>query len=89
TYFSRVTTELTSHFARLGSKLRELDAAEKLRVLHDFYRAGQETEFRFDLVDSMRKGHCFQDAICPDSFEFERGTFRMGERYGRVLFLRD
>lgn len=88
-YFSRVTTELTSHFARLGSKMSELDAAEKLRVLHDFYRAGQEAEFQFDLADAMRKGHGFQDAVCPDSFEFERGSFRMGERYGRVLFLRD
>ena len=40
--------------------MSELDATEKLRVLHDFYRAGQETEFHLDLVDSMRKGHGFR-----------------------------
>ena len=44
-YFTRVGTELNSHFLRLGSKCVELDAAEKLRVLHDFYRAGRRRDF--------------------------------------------
>jgi len=88
-YFTRVGTELNSHFLRLGSKCVELDAAEKLRVLHDFYRAGEEEGFHFDLAETMRKGHHFKDLICPDSFEFEKDHFRMGERYGRVLFLRE
>ena len=33
----------------------------------------------------MRKGHSFKDYICPDTFEFEKDYFRMGDRYGRVL----
>ena len=37
----------------------------------------------------MRKGHNFKDYICPDTFEFEKDYFRMGNRYGRVLFLRE
>ena len=37
----------------------------------------------------MRKGHSFKDYICPDTFEFEKDYFRMGDRYGRVLFLRE
>lgn len=37
----------------------------------------------------MRKGHSFKDFICPDSFEFEKDYFCMGDRYGRVLFLRE
>lgn len=88
-YFTRVGTELNSHFLRLGSKCVELDAVEKLRVLHDFYRAGEEAGFHFDLAETMRKGHHFKDLICPDSFAFEKDHFRMGERYGRVLFLRE
>ena len=47
-YFSRVGSDLISHFAALGSKCTELDATEKLRILHDFYRPGEETAFRFD-----------------------------------------
>jgi type IV secretory pathway VirB4 component len=37
----------------------------------------------------MRKGHDFKDYICPDIFENERDYFRVGDRYGRVLLLRD
>ena len=89
TYFARMGTDLASHFSRLGSKCVEMDAGDKLRVLHDFYRAGEETGFHFDLRESMRKGHSFKDVICPDSLEFEKDYFKMGNRYGRVLFLRD
>ena len=39
-YFARVGADLISHFAALGSKCVELDATERLRILHDFYRQG-------------------------------------------------
>ena len=89
TYFARVTTELNSHFARLGSKCAEVNGEDKLRILHDFYRTGEESSFHFDIQESMRKGHSFKDYICPDTFEFEKDYFRMGDRYGRVVFLRE
>lgn len=89
TYFVRVTTELNSHFARLGSKCVEVNGEDKLRILHDFYRTGEESSFHFDIQESMRKGHSFKDYICPDTFEFEKDYCRMGDRYGRVLFLRE
>ncbi len=88
-YFNRVSTDLTTHLKRLGSKCHELDATEKLRLLHDFYRTGEETDFHFDQVFTMKKGHDFKDYICPDTFEFENDHFTMGDRYGRVLFLKD
>ncbi|MDL2225030.1 ATP-binding protein [Eubacteriales bacterium OttesenSCG-928-M02] len=88
-YFSRVGSDLIAHFARLGSRCVELDATEKLRVLHDFYRTGEETGFRFELSETMKKGHDFRDFICPDTLEFEKDHFKMGDRFGRVLFLRE
>ena len=88
-YFARVGTDLIAHFSRLGSKCTELEAEEKLRIFHDFYRTGEETAFRFDMSQTMRKGHDFKDFICPDTFEFEKDYFRMGDRYGRVIFLRE
>ena len=57
--------------------------------MHDFYRTGEETSFRFDLTSDLRKGHNFRDFICPDSFEFKDDYFKMGNRYGRVLFLKE
>ena len=88
-FFDRVGHDVTAHLNRLDARSEELDAVERLRVLHDFYRTGEETEYRFDLRDAMRKGHSFKDAICPDSLEFKKDHFVMGKKYGRVLFLKE
>ncbi len=88
-YFSRVGSDLISHFAALGSKCTELDATEKLRILHDFYRPGEETAFRFDAKEMMRRGHDFKDYICPDSIEKHSDYLKLGEKYARVIFLKD
>ena len=89
TFFDRVSADVTARLNHLDAHGEELDAAERLRVLHDFYRTGEETDFRCDLAELMRKGHSFKDVICPDSFEFKKDHFVMGGKYGRVLFLRE
>ena len=88
-FFSRIGTDLTTHFSSLGSKCSELSATEKLRVLHDFYRAGEEAAFAFDIYDMARKGHHFKDYICPDNIEKHSDYLKLGEQYCRILFLKD
>lgn len=88
-YFARVGAELTARFAALGAKVTEMDATEKLRVLHDFYRSGEEVYFRFDAQDMMRKGHDFRDYICPDSVEKHNDYLMLGGKYARVIYLKD
>ena len=88
-YFSRVGADLAAHFSALGSKLTELDAHERLRVLHDFYRVGEETDFHFDVHDMAKKGHDFRDYICPDSMEKASDYLVLGKQYCRVLYLKD
>ena len=89
TFFDRVIGDVTSRLNKLDSHSEELDAIERLRILHDFYRVGEETEFHFNLKDSMRKGASYKDAICPDSMEFKKDHFVMGDKFGRVLFLKE
>lgn len=88
-YFARTGAELSSHFNLIGSKCSELNAEERLRLLHDFYRLGEENYFYWDMLDNMRKGHSFKDYICPDSFSFQKDYFEMGSKFGKVLFLKD
>ena len=88
-YFARVGAELTARLAALGAKVTEMDATEKLRVLHDFYRSGEEVYFRFDAQDMMRKGHDFRDYICPDSVEKHSDYLMLGGKYARVIYLKD
>lgn len=87
-YFSRIGADLSNHFSALGSKCIELDAKERLRIAHDFYRTGEETAFTFDIHEQMKLGHDFRDIICPDSAKFKSDYFQIGNRYGKVLFLK-
>jgi hypothetical protein len=88
-YFSRVGADLAAHFNRLGSRAAPLDAGEKLRVFYDFFRPAEDGGCHFDIRQSARLGHSFKDYIAPDSFAFEKDCFQMGDKWGRVVFLRD
>lgn len=85
-FFSRVSTELSAHFSKLGSGCVELDAIERLKILHDFYRSSDE-EFYFDLKESAKKGHSFKDVITPRIPKFKNKYFQFDDKYGRVLYL--
>lgn len=88
-YFSRVGADIAAYYARLGSRCSELDVNGRLKIFHDFYRPGEESSFAFDMSAAMRRGHSFKDTICPDSMEFDKNYFKVGERFGRVLFLKE
>ena len=88
-YFSRVGADPTAHYGRLGSRAAALDANDRLRIFYDFFRSDGKGGFRFDMRNLARKGHSFKDFICPDTFEFEKDRFAMGDKWGRVVFLRD
>ena len=88
-YFARVGADLTTHFTGLGSKCVALNAVQRLRILHDFYRPGDETAFKMNINKKARMGHDFRDYICPDSVERSADHIKLGEKFARVLFLKD
>ena len=89
TFFDRVMNDVTTRLNHLDSHCEELDAVERLRVLHDFYRVGEESRFHIDLRECMKTGRSFKDTICPDSMEFWKDHFIMGNKYGRAMFLKE
>ncbi len=88
-YFARIGADLTAHFAALGSKCAELDADDRLRVFHDFFRPGDESAYSLSLSTRMKLGHDFRDYICPDSLEKHRDYLKIGNKFARVIFLKD
>ena len=89
TFFDRVMNDVTTRLNHLDSHCEELDAVERLRVLHDFYRVGEESRFHIDLRECMKTGRSFKDTICPDSMEFRKDHFILGDKYGRAMFLKE
>ena len=88
-YFRRVDANLSKSFGRLDSGARPVSNHDRLRILHDFFRPGEEQYFTFDLTAAIRRGLDFKDLICPDGMRFRASYFEMGDKVGRVLFLKD
>ena len=88
-YFRRVDGNLTKSLGRLDSTAREVANHDRLRILHDFFRPGEEQYFTFDQTAAIRHGVDFKDLVCPDGISFKAGHFEMGGKYGRVLFLKE
>lgn len=85
-FFSRISTEITQHFAKIGSFCEEIELEDRLKILHDFFRDAEDG-FSFDLKDLAQKGHSFKDVICPRAPMFKHKYFKLDDRYGRVLYL--
>jgi len=88
-YFSRIESELSQTFGRLSSSVAPLGIKQRLKILHDFFRAGEVSKFKFDMTDAIKSGYDFKDSICPSAISFHPGYFTMGEKFGRVLFVSD
>lgn len=88
-YFRRVDANLAKSFGRLDSGAHPLDNHDRLRILHDFFRPGEESYFTFDQSAAIRRGLDVRDLICPDGLQFRAGHFEMDGKFGRVLFLKD
>ena len=87
-FFHRVDADLSKNLERLDSGAKALDTYERLRILHDFFRPGEEQFYKFDLNASMRLGHSFKDYIAPDGMKFLSDHFELGGKVGRGLFMR-
>lgn len=84
----RLESEVSTSLKRLGSKVITLDTKERLEILHDFYRPGNEGLFYFE-KENKQKQISYKDLIAPDSFEFKKDHFMIGDKFARVLFIRD
>lgn len=88
-FFNRLSATLDIRFKALSSHLEEVSLYDRLKILHDFYRSGEENNFRFNLLETMRKGHDIKDYICPDSIKINKDFFMLGNKYARSLYLKE
>ena len=89
TFFTRVGNELAANFSKLSSQLHELCNKERTRIFHDFFRSGEESNFRFNEKELCRRAHSFKDVIAPDMIEFKHDHVKIGEKVGRILFIKN
>lgn len=88
-YFSRIGTLLLARLAQLSSVAQELSAEDRLKLFRDFFKQDNQVSIPCDIAAWRQKGHNFKDWIVPGTMEFSADHFKMGDKFGRVLFLQD
>lgn len=88
-FFDRFGQDFSRRLKRLQSAVTRLSARERMELLYDFYQAGAESYFDFDLEAAKRRHTSWKDYVCPHRLQFKRFHFNIQKRHGRVLFLRD
>ena len=87
------------------SVVKPLTTVERLKIMHDFYNSGQESEFLaqyipndknadaamkdFDLRTLTEAGISTKDVIAPDYFEFGKEKMIIGDKYAQALCVQD
>lgn len=89
--FSLIEQELHLQFKKINDVgITPLSLAERLEILHDIYNIGDEGTFKkiFSIETLSKQGITTKDIIAPSSFDFKKpNMFKMGDLYGRALFL--
>ncbi len=85
-YFKIMDTQLKGHFAVWKSNIVRLDAKERLRSLHSFFRMGRESEFEWNFAECIRKKQNWKNDILPTSIEQHKGFLVMDKKYVCVLY---
>lgn len=90
TYFNSVEVNMERDFKEIGSEIVPLNAKERLRVIHDVYRFGRESEFYFNLQDFLNKGWDFKDAVVGTRLDFSVSEtwFRADDKYLSAVYVK-
>ncbi len=89
TYFNTIEFSTKQLFAKLGSNLIPLDATDRLRALHSFYRMGEEETFRFDWEEALRLRRDWRNDIINTSLREHKDYLELEDgKVACTLFVR-
>lgn len=87
-FYGTLESRLKDFFHRFGSRLISMDAVERLKCLHDFYRMGKEEEFHLTW-EEIKKGKNYINSICNTKLSYHEDYVEDERKFSRVLFIKD
>ena len=87
-YFATFEATLKQNFAELGSAIEPLNAKERLRILFNFYRMGDEENFHFNFRKCLKRGGDPRNDISGGYMKFYPGYFETDRKKCRALFIK-
>ena len=87
-FFNTFEGGMQQEFQEIGSKLEPLDAAERLRILYNFYRIGEEETFSFDFDEYVKSKKDYKNDICGSMIKFFPNEFETDRKVCRAIFIK-
>ncbi|TCL53559.1 VirB4-like conjugal transfer ATPase, CD1110 family [Allofournierella massiliensis] len=81
----QIQGHLISSLSALGCTVTNVTCNERLEILHNFFRNGEEGHFQFDLSECQRLGNDFKSAVCPDTLNFKRSHIEIDGRFAKCM----
>lgn len=87
-YFSNLEVTIKQAFGELGADIIPLNAKERLRILHDFYRMGEEERYDFDYDSCITLRRDYKNDICNGMMRFFPTYFHDDKKVAKALFIK-
>lgn len=81
----QIQGHLISSLSALGCTVTNVTCNERLEILHNFFRIGEEGHFQFDLSECQRLGNDFKSAVCPDTLNFKHSHIEIDGRFAKCM----
>lgn len=88
TQFATIEATLSKAYGELGAGIRALSGNKRLKILHNYYRLGKESEFDFDIKEAKKVGSDFANDICNGKVKFFTDYFQDESKYCRALYIK-
>lgn len=85
--FASIESNLLKEFASLGSVLVPLNSNERLRIVYDFLRMGNEDIYDFELKKCISNGNDWKNYIVPDYIDFHENTFFTEDKCCKAMYV--
>ncbi len=86
-YFNTFENSINIQFMELGSEIVALNCNERLKILHDFYRIGNEDQ-EIDIHDYINNYEDWKNDVCCTKIRFKEFDFETDHRVCRTMYIR-
>ena len=81
----QVQGNLLAELSNLGCTIKPMTNNERLEVLHNFFRRGEEGRFQFSFDDYGKLGNDFRNTIAPDAMRFTTNHAEIDDGFAKAM----
>jgi len=86
--FATIEATIQKRFAELGSEIGALNGNERLKILHDYYHLGDESQYQFNLKEYKKLGKDYKNDLCNGVVKYYPDYYEEEGKYCRALFIK-